>query len=189
MSGHAAIVIGCSAGGLTALQTLLPALDARLPVPVTICCHTGSADVSLLVEILRRASPLPVTEACERAAVAPGIVHVAPSGYHLLVEEDMHFSLSVDEKVAWSRPSIDVLFQTAADAWRERLVAVLLTGANSDGAHGLLAVRRAGGYAIVQDPDDADTDVMPRAGLDIAGADACLPLAAIAATINRLCLP
>lgn len=189
MSRHEAIVIGCSAGGLTALQRLLPGLAPNLTAAVIVCCHTGSADVSLLVELLARVSALPVAEALERSHITPGMVHVAPTGYHLLIEEDHYFSLSVDEKVAWSRPSIDVLFQTAADAWRERLVAVLLTGANSDGARGLAAVRRAGGHAVVQDPEDAESDIMPRAGLEIAGADACLPLDAIAAHLNSLCLP
>jgi len=189
MSTRAAIAIGCSAGGLAALQQMLPALDPRLCVPVVICCHTGSADVSMLVEILARTSALPVVEAAERAPADPGVVHVAPSGYHLLVEPNLHFSLSVDARVTYARPSIDVLFETAADAWQAGLVAVLLTGANSDGADGLKTVRNAGGYAIVQDPDTAQSDVMPRAGLAIAGADACLPLEQIAARLNELCIP
>lgn len=189
MSARQAIAIGCSAGGLSALQQLLPALDRSLAVPVVICCHTGSADVSMLVELLARASHLPVVEAMERSPADPGVVHVAPSGYHLLVEPDFHFSLSVDAKVTYARPSIDVLFESAADAWHAGLVAVLMTGANSDGAQGLAAVRRLGGYAIVQDPDSAEADAMPRAGLDIAGADACLPLEAIAARLNQLCKP
>jgi two-component system chemotaxis response regulator CheB len=188
MSTHQAIVIGCSAGGLSALQRVLPGLDKRLAVPVVICCHTGSSDVSLLVELLARFSALPVVEAQERAPADPGVVHVAPSGYHLLVEPNLHFSLSIDAKVAYARPSIDVLFETAADAWREGLVAVLMTGANSDGANGLRNVREAGGYALVQDPATAEADVMPRAGLERAGADACLPLDAIAARLNELCL-
>lgn len=189
MMPRKAIVIGCSAGGLNALQVLLPLLDPRLAVPVVICCHTGSADVSLLVELLARHATLPVVEANERAPVDPGVIHVAPSGYHLLVEENFHFSLSVDARVAYARPSIDVLFETAADAWREHLVAVLMTGANSDGAQGLAAVRRAAGFAIVQDPRSAEADVMPLAGLSIAGADACLELPAIASLLNELCLP
>ncbi|QWT20449.1 chemotaxis protein CheB [Bacillus sp. NP157] len=188
MSRRVAIAMGCSAGGLAALQHVLPALDPRLAVPIVVCCHTGSSDVSLLVELLARHSALPVAEAAERAPADPGVVHVAPSGYHLLVEPHAHFSLSVDAKVAYARPSIDVLFETAAGAWKDGLVAVLMTGANSDGAKGLLAVRRAGGYAIVQDPANAESDVMPRAGLDIAGADACLPLDAIAQRLNELCL-
>jgi two-component system chemotaxis response regulator CheB len=183
-----AIVIGCSAGGLTALQRVLPGLDTRLGVPVVICCHTGSADVTILVDLLGRHASLPVVEANERAPADPGVIHVAPSGYHLMIEPNFHFSLSVDAKVAYARPSIDVLFETAADAWQDGLIAVLLTGANSDGAQGLVAVRRAGGYALVQDPLTAEADVMPLAGLEAAGADACLPLDAIAAKLNELCL-
>ncbi|UPG89125.1 chemotaxis protein CheB [Luteibacter aegosomaticola] len=189
MSARTAIALGCSAGGLAALQRLLPALDHRLSVPIVLCCHTGSADVSLLVELLARVSSLPVVEAAERAPADPGVIHVAPSGYHLLVEPNAHFSLSVDARVTYARPSIDVLFETAADAWQDGLVAVLMTGANSDGAHGLKAVRQAGGYAIVQDPDSAESDVMPRAGLEIAGADARLPLDQIAQRLNELCIP
>lgn len=189
MSLYRAIVMGCSAGGFTALQRVLPLLDPRLSVPVVVCSHTGSADVSLMVELLGQVSSLPLAEARERAPVLGGMVHVAPSGYHLLVEGDLRFSLSVDERVSFARPSIDVLFETAADAWRERVIGVLMTGANSDGAHGLAAIRRAGGHAIVQDPDDAESKAMPLAGLRIAGADACLPLDAIAATLNELCLP
>ncbi|MET0936353.1 MAG: chemotaxis protein CheB [Luteibacter sp.] len=189
MTPRQAIVMGCSAGGLTALQVVLPRLDARLCVPIVICCHTGSADVSLLVELLARHASLPVVEASERAPADPGVIHVAPSGYHLLVESNHHFSLSVDAKVAYARPSIDVLFESAADAWGEGLVAVLMTGANSDGALGLAAVRRAGGYAVIQDPRSAEADVMPLAGLQTAGADACVDLGAIAATLNELCLP
>jgi two-component system chemotaxis response regulator CheB len=188
VSRFAAIVMGCSAGGLTALQRVLPGLDPGLGVPVVVCCHTASSNVSLLVELLGRLSSLPVVEARERGSIGPGMVHVAPSGYHLLVEEDLHFSLSVDAKVSFARPSIDVLFETAADAWRERVVAVLMTGANADGANGLAAIRRAGGYGVVQDPRDAESDAMPLAGLQIAGADACLPLDAIPALLNELCL-
>lgn len=189
MTSRTAIAIGCSAGGLAALQCVLPALDRRLAVPVVVCCHTGSADVSLLVELLARVSALPVVEAAERAPADPGVVHVAPSGYHLLVEPNAHFALSVDARVTYARPSIDVLFETAADTWQSGLVAVLMTGANSDGAMGLRAVRAAGGYAVIQEPATAVSDVMPLAGLDIAGADACLPLEHIAQRLNQLCIP
>ncbi|WP_243649153.1 chemotaxis protein CheB [Luteibacter rhizovicinus] len=181
--------MGCSAGGLTALQHVLAELDPDIPQPILVCCHTGSADVALLCELLARHSRLPVEEARERAPVRGGVVHVAPSGYHLLVEPTLRFALSVDDKVAYSRPSIDVMFESATDAFQGHLVAVLMTGANADGAEGLAYVRRHHGYAVVQDPASAEASAMPQAGLDIAGADACVPLNAIAGTLNRLCLP
>ncbi|MET0330405.1 MAG: chemotaxis protein CheB [Dyella sp.] len=183
-----AIAIGCSAGGLRALETLLAGLDPGLTQTLLVCCHTGSSDVDLLCELLRGHSRLPVIEAAERAPLRDGIVQVAPSGYHLLVEADRHFALSVDARVSFARPAIDVLFNTAADAYRQQLIAVVLTGANHDGADGLSNVRRRGGVAIVQLPADAEVATMPQAALDKAGADYCVPLDAIAPLLNRLCL-
>jgi two-component system chemotaxis response regulator CheB len=183
-----AIAIGCSAGGLSALGTLLGGLDSRLTQTLIVCCHTGSSDVDLLCELLRGHSRLPVIEAAERAPLRSGTVQVAPSGYHLLVEADRHFALSVDARVSFARPAIDVLFETAADAYQQQLIAVVLTGANHDGAEGLSKVRRYGGIAIVQSPEDAEVATMPRAALETAGADHCVPLDAIAPLLNRLCL-
>jgi two-component system chemotaxis response regulator CheB len=117
------------------------------------------------------------------------MVHVAPAGYHLLVENDRHFALSVDEHVRYSRPSIDVMFGSATDVYGESLIGVVLTGANSDGAEGLARIRRRGGTAVVQAPESAEAAAMPRAALESAGADHCLPLEAIAPLLNRLCLP
>lgn len=188
MTAPRAIVIGCSAGGLTALEILLGGLDPRIPPTVLVCCHTGSSDVELLCELLARHTQLPVFEAVEREAARGGAVYVAPSGYHLLVEHDERFSLSVDPKVNFSRPSIDVLFASAADAYRASLIGIVMTGANQDGARGLAEIRRYGGLSIVQDPADAEVRTMPQAALDIAGADHCIPLAAIAPLLNRLCL-
>jgi two-component system chemotaxis response regulator CheB len=183
----AAIAIGCSAGGVTALRTLLCGLDASLRQAVLVCCHSrGTADA--LCEVLTRVSRLPVVEAAERHAVKPGVVHVAPSGYHLLVESDLHFALSVDPRVNYARPSIDVLFNSAAEAWRAALVGVILTGANADGALGLRSIRQFGGAAIVQSPIDAEAATMPQAALDTAGADYCESLSNIAPLLNRICL-
>lgn len=184
-----AIVIGCSAGGLSALEVVFAALDPALPQPITACCHTGSATVDLMCDLLASHATLPVEEARERALLQGGVIHIAPSGYHLLIETSRRFSLSVDERVSYARPSIDVLFESAAEAYRDTLIGVLLTGANSDGAMGLARIRRYGGLAIVQDPEDAEVSTMPRAALEMAGADHCLPLAAIAPLLNRLCLP
>lgn len=188
MTAPHAIAIGCSAGGLTALEIVLGGLDPRIPSAILVCCHTGSSDVEILCELLARHTQLPVVEAAEREAARSGTVHVAPSGYHLLLEHDRRFSLSVDPKVNFSRPSIDVLFASAAEAYGASLIGVVMTGANQDGARGLADIRRCGGLAIVQDPADAEVRTMPQAALDIAGADHCIALAAIAPLLNRLCL-
>lgn len=183
-----AVVIACSTGGLRALGIVLAGLDPALPVPVIVLCHRGQDDDgALLLELLARLSPLPVREAEERHPALPGIVHLAPSGYHLLVEADGRFMLSTEARVRFVRPSADVLFTAASAAWGASLLAVVLTGANDDGADGLQVVRRRGGYALVQDPDEAEARQMPSAALERAGADAVLPLSAIARRINERC--
>ncbi len=183
-----AIAIGCSMGGMSALKRLLGALDPQLPAAVIVCSHTGSSSVDLLCELLARHSALPVLEARERCPIRAGMVHVAPSGYHLLVEHDRHFALSVDAPECFSRPSIDALFASAAGAYGAALVGLVLTGASPDGARGLADIRNHGGVAIVQEPADAQAPTMPLAALELAGADHCLPLARIAPLLNRLCL-
>jgi two-component system, chemotaxis family, protein-glutamate methylesterase/glutaminase len=185
MARPEAIVIGCSAGGLDALKPLLHAMEPPLSQAVVVCSHSGDPG-SLLVELLARHSALPVREAQERWPVEAGAVHVAPAGYHLLIERDRRFAFSVDAPVHYSRPSIDVLFESAADAYGARLVGVMLTGANADGARGLARIRQAGGLAVVQDPGEAAAAAMPRAALERAGADHCLPLAQIALLLNHL---
>ena len=182
-----AIVIGCSKGGFNALKLLLGALDPRLPQTVLVCCHTASG-AGVLSGLLASHSALPVIDAVERQPAAAGIIHVAPGGYHLLLEHDRHFALSVDEPVCFSRPSIDVLFGSAADAYHAGLIGVVLTGANRDGADGLAQIRAHGGIAVVQAPAGTEAATMPQAALDIAGADHCLPLEQIAPLLNRLCL-
>lgn len=182
-----AVVVGCSAGGLQALHGLLGGLSRPLQVPVVVVCHSGSEDMRVFCELLQSRSGLPVGEAEERQHAAPGHIYVAPSGYHLLVEPEGRFALSVDPRVAFSRPSIDVLFESAAEVWREHLVAVLLTGGNADGALGCLRVRRCGGTVIVQDPQTAQAPTMPAAALELAGADHCLPLSAIPSLLEAIC--
>lgn len=183
------VVMGCSAGGMSALRTVLGGLDKSFPRPVVVVCHTGSEDITTFCELLETTSALPVREARERQSVTTGVVHVAPSGYHLLLEGDGCFSLSVDERVSFARPAIDVLFESAASACGSDLIGVVMTGANYDGAAGLRTIRRRGGLAIVQTPADAHAPSMPQAALDVAGADYCVPLGEIASVLNRLCLP
>ncbi|MDB5987179.1 MAG: Chemotaxis response regulator containing a CheY-like receiver domain and a methylesterase domain [Nevskia sp.] len=183
----AAVVMGCSAGGLAALRVVLGGLQAQLPAAVVVVCHTGSEDIDTLVGLLARYCALPVEEAGERRRLVGGTVHVAPSGYHLYVEQDRRFSLSVDPKVCFVRPSIDVLFESAAQVFESNLAAVVMTGANDDGALGLRAVRAHGGLAIVQDPAEAMAAVMPATALRVAGADHVCSLAGIAPLINQWC--
>lgn len=182
----AVVVAGCSAGGLRALQIVLSGLAPDFAAPLIAVCHTGSEDVSLLCELLSRSSTLPVHEATERTFPIAGHVYIAPSGYHLLLDDDGRFVLSVDPRVGFARPSIDVLFDSAAAACGPRAIGVVMTGANSDGAAGLKHLRARGGLAVVQDPADAEVDLMPVAALDQAGADHCLPLAKIPPLLNGL---
>ncbi|MES2885206.1 MAG: chemotaxis protein CheB [Pseudomonadota bacterium] len=184
-----AVVVGCSAGGVQALSTLLEGLAANLPYPVIVVCHTGSEDSEMLRDVLALKSAVLVQEAQERHAPEPGIVYLAPAGYHLLLESDGRFALSVDARVCYSRPSIDVLFESAVAVHAQQLVGVVLTGANDDGAQGLKAIRNAGGLGIVQSPREAAAAAMPEAAIRIAGADHILPLADIAPFLNRLCRP
>lgn len=189
MSGPEAIVVGCSMGGFSALCTLLEGLDRRLSAGVVVCSHAGNDnDVVLVSHLLAAHCALPVIEAQERHPVRPGHVHVAPGGYHLLLEPDRHFALSVDPFVRYSRPSIDVLFGCAAEAYGTSCAGIMLTGANADGAEGLRQIRAMGGIAIVQNPASAEAPAMPQAALDVAGADYCLELAQIPPLLNRLCL-
>ena len=181
------VVVGCSAGGLAALHQLLGGLSGPLPVPMVVVCHSGSEDMRVFCELLASRSGLPVEEAEERQLPEPGKVYVAPSGYHLLIERNGRFALSIDPRVAFSRPSIDVLFESAAEVWREQVVAVLMTGANSDGADGCARIRRSGGTLIVQDPETAQVAMMPAAALERAGADYCLPLAEIPFLLEAIC--
>ncbi|MGE4371958.1 MAG: chemotaxis protein CheB [Xanthobacter sp.] len=183
----AAIVIGASAGGPAALQVLLSRLEKNLSAAVVIVNHIGSQGPDLLADILAPCCALPVRLAREREQVTSGMVHIAPSGYHLLVERSFHFSLSVDARVHFSRPAIDMLFESAAMAYGRQLAALVLTGASEDGATGLAMVRREGGTALVQSPGEAAFKTMPQAAIDIAGADICAPVEDLADHLNRLC--
>lgn len=174
-----AIVIGASAGGVAALRAVLRALPADLPVPVLIVIHLPRDRPSSISEVLDGDCALPVREAIDKQPLLPGTVTFAPPDYHLLVEDRDTLALSVDEPVLFSRPAIDPLFESAADTFGERLLAVLLTGASSDGSQGVAAVREQGGTAWIQLPADAVAPLMPASALSHAGADAVLTLDAL----------
>lgn len=160
-----AIVIGASAGAFEALSALLPGLAADYPLPIMIVVHLPPDKTSLLAELFRARCKIHVREAEDKEPIEPGVAYFAPPDYHLLVETDRRLSLSGEEPVLYSRPSIDVLFESAADAYGGSLIGVLLTGANSDGANGLKTVVEAGGVAIVQSPKGAYATAMPEAAI------------------------
>lgn len=160
-----AVVIGASAGAVQALLKVLPALPATYPIPILVVVHVPSDRDNALVGLFADKCLLKVKEAEEKEPALGGTIYFAPSDYHLLVEQDGTLSLSSDEPVHHSRPAIDVLFQSAADAWGEALAGIILTGANHDGAAGLRAIVEAGGAAIVEDPASAEMPAMPLAAL------------------------
>jgi two-component system chemotaxis response regulator CheB len=181
------VAVGASWGGLHAVETLLAGLPADFPPAIVIAQHrSADATGGGLSGLLERHAGRPVREVADKDPIRPGAVYLAPADYHLLVEPG-HFSLSVDERVQHARPSVDVLFESVADAYRERAVGIVLTGANRDGAEGLARIKRLGGVAIVQDPAEAEAGTMPAAALRATEADAVLPLGEIAPFLLGLC--
>jgi two-component system chemotaxis response regulator CheB len=166
-----AIVIGGSAGALEALTAILPALPKSYALPLLVVLHIPAHKPSYLTDVLGTHCALRVKEAEDKEDLAPGTVYVAPPDYHLLVEKRRHLSLSADEPVLFSRPAIDVLFESAADAYGPALAGVLLAGGNEDGARGLARIKRAGGTTIVQAPRTAAVRTMPDAALALAPID------------------
>ncbi len=183
-----ALVIGGSAGSIEALSVLLPALPADLRASVFIVLHLPRERPSLLCDIFQPRCAVPLREAQDKEPVEPGTVYFAPPDYHLLVDAGPSMALSVDDPVHFSRPSIDVLFESAADVYGPQLLAVLLSGANQDGADGMAAVQRAGGVTVVQHPSSAQMTAMPEAALALLEPDHVLPPAQIASLINPLLL-
>jgi two-component system chemotaxis response regulator CheB len=181
-----AVVIGASAGGVEALNEILPALPATFRPAVLIVLHLPRERPSLLVEIYEKRCALPIREADDKEPVEPGTVYFAPPDYHMLVEKSRQIALSTDEPVHFSRPSIDVLFESAADVYGERLLGIILTGANEDGAAGLHAIHRAGGVTVVQQPDSAKVPLMVVSALQRNPADFILSLREIGELLKGL---
>ncbi|WP_050478307.1 chemotaxis protein CheB [Herbaspirillum rhizosphaerae] len=182
----AAIVIGASAGGVEALSTLLPALPRGAAAATFVVLHLPRERPSLLVDIFTPKCVQPVREAQDKEPVEAGTIYFAPPDYHLLIDQGPQLALSGDEPVNFSRPAIDVLFESAADQYGEGLLGIILTGANHDGAAGLQAVRRAGGMTIVQQPEDAQAPYMPELALQQGAVDAIMTLQQIAALLATL---
>lgn len=179
------VVIGTSWGGLKAIEILLSGLPKKFPLAIAIVQHRQKNAGELLCELLQHHSLLPVLEVEDKQIIAPGHVYLAPADYHLLVEPG-NFALSTEAPVLYSRPSIDLLFESAADAYTSRAIGVILTGANRDGALGLASLKKRGGLAIVQDPTEAESSYMPTAAIAATQVDTILPLAKITSCLIEL---
>ena len=185
MTAFDLVIIGASWGGLHAVSEILHTLPEDFPVPAVIVLHRQEGGDNLLAGLLDRKGPLNVVDAEDKSQLKPGCVQIAPPGYHVLIE-DGHIELSVDAQVRHSRPSIDVAFESAAHAYGDRLVGVVLTGANEDGAAGLAEIARLGGRPIVQDPRTAERPQMPQAALEAVSSAHVCPLEEIGPLLVRL---
>ncbi len=162
---YRAVVIGGSAGALDPLKAILSRMKNDFSLIILVVQHLHASDNGSFAEYLDGVVEVHVREPCDKEQLQPGVVYIAPANYHMLVEADYSISLTVDERVNWSRPSIDVLFESAAQIWGDATVAIILSGANHDGTEGMRSIKAAGGLTIVQDPDHADTPEMPRAAI------------------------
>lgn len=183
---YKAVVIGASAGGFHALKKLLGNLSTDFSLPILIVQHISPTSDNYMAKYLNSNCNLSVKEADEKDSILPGHVYIAPPNYHLLVEEDHTISFSTEEKVNYSRPAIDILFDTAVYAYGNTLIGIILTGANSDGAKGLKNIKEAGGYCIVQDPKEAEASAMPLAAIDATKTKNIYTITKIAKLLEKL---
>lgn len=173
-AGQSIVVIGASMGGLHAISKIVSELPSNYRLPVVIAQHRNEESKDLTTCIQQHAS-MPVLEPEDKEPISPGKIYVAPAGYHLMVER-VFFELSTEGKVNYSRPSIDVLFASAAHHFGKGAIGVILTGANEDGAHGMSMIKKRGGLTIVQNPDSAQMKIMPAAAIQACRVDMILPL-------------
>ncbi|MFH0996295.1 MAG: chemotaxis protein CheB [Pseudomonadota bacterium] len=185
-SGYEAVAVGVSTGGLDALKRILPGLPDNYPMPMFIVYHIHKTSDDYMVRHLNEISRLWVKQAEDKESIKPSVVYMAPPDYHLLIEWDGTIALSTSERVNYTRPSIDVLFETAADVYGEKLIGIILTGANNDGSDGVRKIKAKGGLVVVQDPETAQMDTMPKAAIAAAAPDLILSLEEIAAFLCDL---
>lgn len=179
-------VIGTSLGGMRALEIILSALPSQLSLAVAIVQHRHRFSDGELVAHLQQQMTLPILEAADKQPITAGQIYLAPADYHLLVEKRGFFALSTDAPVCYARPAIDVLFESAADAYGDQVAGVILTGASQDGARGLAKIAAAGGLAMIQDPDTAESNVMPKAAIAAVPTAKVLSLTTIASRLVEL---
>ena len=179
------VVIGTSWGGLTALSEIVSGLPTDFPLPICIVQHRSKDSDALLVRLMQDLTPLCVRDAEDKETLCAGNIYIAPPDYHMLVETE-YISLTVDSPVRFSRPSIDVLFRSAADTFGASTIGVVLTGANEDGAAGLARIAARGGKTIVQDPKTAESPIMPVSALRAVPGASVVPLDQISAELAKL---
>lgn len=182
------LIIGGSAGSLEVLLQIIPKLTNIKPFALILVLHRKSSEDSTLEELISLKTTIPVKEVEDKTALIPGSIYIAPADYHLLFEKDCTLALDISEKIHYSRPSIDVAFESAAEVYGKTLVAILLSGANADGTKGLKAVKNYGGKAIVQDPATADMPFMPQSAVDNVVIDKILNVEEMTAYIQKLAL-
>jgi two-component system, chemotaxis family, protein-glutamate methylesterase/glutaminase len=183
---YSAIVIGASSGGLHALSTLLSAIPKNYMLPIIVVQHRSKEERDLLETVLQHKCEIRIKQADEKEKITGGFVYIAPPNYHLMVESDMTFSLSADALVKFSRPSIDVLFETASHVYTKTLIGIILTGSGSDGASGMLSIKENNGVTIAQDPQEAHDPAMPIAAIRTGAINRVLPLKEIVAFLKQV---
>jgi len=163
---YGAIIIGGSAGSFKIISRVIVSLPADFPIPLIVCVHRLRNVKAGIISALSNNSSIKITEPFDKDPIEPGTVYIAPANYHLLIEQGNFFSLATSKPINHSRPSIDIAMKSAASAYSKRVLGILVSGANSDGAEGMIAIHQAGGTTIVQDPEEAEIPSMPEAALD-----------------------
>lgn len=184
--GTQAVLVGASSGGLPLLRQLLGALPVEYPLPVLVVTHVHPDQGESPARLIDRDAAIRVKDAEDKEPVVPGTAYFAPPGYHMLVERDESVSLSIDPRVNWSRPSVDVLFMSAVYVWAPRILGIVLSGANRDGAEGVVALRRHGCRTMAQDPRTAASPDMPAAAIATGCVDEVLDIGRITAAVAAL---
>ena len=174
--GYEAIVIGVSSGGLNAMKVMFSLLPKDFKTPIIIVQHISARSDNQWIMRLNNSTNLCIKEADEKEKIENRKVYFAPPNYHLLIEKNKTLSLTIDERVNYARPSIDVLFESAAEAYRNKLIGVVLTGSNNDGTNGIKRIQECGGLTIIQDPDTAESSYMPASAMAAIKPDYILPL-------------
>jgi len=186
---YEAIVIGVSSGGMNALKYLFSTLPADYRIPIIIVQHVSARSDNDWIKLLNAKSNLSIKEADEKEKIETGNVYIAPSNYHLMIEKDKTFSLTIDEYVNFARPSIDVLFESAAEAYKKKLIGIVLTGSNNDGTKGIKRIKECGGLAIIQDPKTAESPNMPASAIAAVQPDYILSLEKIVQLLLKITNP